>query len=74
MRIKIRKPMTDRALELILAKLDRMRSEGQDLSAVLDQSTVNGWQDVFPLKAEHRTTKPTHSGFSSIDYGTGGRL
>ncbi|MHB1701196.1 MAG: DUF1376 domain-containing protein [Acidobacteriaceae bacterium] len=50
MRTKNRKPMTPRAVELLHAKLLRMQADGADIAAVLDQSTVNGWQDVFPLK------------------------
>ena len=76
MRTKIRKPPTDRARELLIAKLDAMRQGGHDIAAELDQSTVNGWQDLFPLKADHRAQRPAPKveNFASIDYGPGGRL
>ena len=50
MRKKIRKPPTDRAIALIVKQLERLRDDGHDPGAVLDQSTRNNWQDVFPVK------------------------
>jgi hypothetical protein len=50
MRTKARKPMTDRARELIVKELESLQSKGFDPVAVLDQSIRNNWQDVFPLK------------------------
>ncbi len=50
MRKRLRKPLTDRAMQLILGKLDKFRRAGVDVGAILDQSTTNGWQDVFELR------------------------
>lgn len=50
MRVKARKPMTDRAIKLIVSELERLRDAGNDPGAVLDQSTRNNWQDVYALK------------------------
>lgn len=47
MRRKIRKPMTDRARENIVGKLEKFRARGQDIDEVLNRSITNGWQDVF---------------------------
>jgi hypothetical protein len=44
---------TERAAALILKQLEAMRAEGQDVAAVLDQSTANGWKGVFPLKQQN---------------------
>jgi hypothetical protein len=52
MRQKIRKPLTDRAVTLILKELAKLRREGNDAGSVLDQSTRNNWQDVYPLKGD----------------------
>ena len=56
MRKKIKKPMTDRAIELAVKKLDKL-SEGNSSTAieVLNQSILNCWQDLYPVKAEKRT-------------------
>jgi hypothetical protein len=52
MRRKERHPLTERATGLIVKKLETLRGEGFDPSAILDQSTRNGWRDVFPIKAD----------------------
>lgn len=56
MRNTIKKPMTQRAVTRILAKLEQMREAGQDIEAVLDQSTNSCWSDVYEIK-ERRNAK-----------------
>jgi phage replication O-like protein O len=52
MRIKIRKPMTERAGELIINELDKL-SNNEDIQIdILNQSIMNSWQGVFPLKTD----------------------
>lgn len=41
---------TQRALTLAVKKLETLKAEGHDLSAILDQSTMNGWTDLYPIK------------------------
>lgn len=65
MRKKQRKPLTERAMELRIADLAKLREEGQDVGAVLDQSTANGWTDVYPLKERRATPRPSPSFDSS---------
>jgi hypothetical protein len=51
MRKKIpRAPLTARARQMVIKELDKLRLAGNDPAAVLDQSTMNGWRGVFPLK------------------------
>jgi hypothetical protein len=50
MRRKIRKPMTERARELVVIELEKLRAAGEDPVAVLEQSIRNDWQDVYPVK------------------------
>lgn len=51
-RQRIKKPMTNYALTLMLKKLDKMaKSIGAKID-ILNQSIVKGWQDVYPLKKE----------------------
>lgn len=47
-RKKLRKPMTDRARQLIVAELEKLKPA--EPAQLLAQSIRNGWQDVFPLK------------------------
>lgn len=50
MRKSIKKPATERAIEILLRKLLVMSQAGNDIEAVLDQSVVNNWTDVYPVK------------------------
>ncbi|MFC4518592.1 hypothetical protein [Cupriavidus pinatubonensis] len=52
MRKKIKKPMTDRAVELMFAKLGRFNAAGHNVRDCLERSTLNNWQDVFEPKPD----------------------
>jgi hypothetical protein len=52
MRQAIKKPMTGRAAELTIKKLESLRRAGSPANKVLEQSIMNSWQGVFPIKAE----------------------
>ena len=49
-RKKIKKPMTDRAVRLAVGKLRQMTSDVDEQVAIVEQSVMNGWQGLFPLK------------------------
>lgn len=49
-RKKIKKPMTDRAIQLAVGKLQKMSSIVDEQIAIIEQSIMNGWQGLFPLK------------------------
>ena len=50
MRLKIRKPLTKKAEELIIKKLASLKEDGHDPLKVLEQSIMNSYQGVFELK------------------------
>ncbi len=50
MRSKIKKPLTERARDLAITKLETLKQQGEDLAAVLDQSTYHNWQGLFAVK------------------------
>lgn len=52
MRRRIRKPPTNKAKQLVIAKLERLKHEGNDVIAVLEQSIQNSWQGIFPVREE----------------------
>jgi len=54
MRKKIKKPPTERACQLLIKKLVMFHNAGHDTNAILDQSTTNGWQDLFEIKESYR--------------------
>jgi uncharacterized protein YdaU (DUF1376 family) len=47
---------TDRAKELSIANLERLKNEGNDPVAVINQSIQNGWVGLFPLKDQKSKT------------------
>lgn len=51
MRVKIRRPTTDNAENLILDKLEKLaHNDTEKQINILNQSIMNSWQGVFPLK------------------------
>lgn len=57
-RKKIRKPMTDVAEERALKVLEELLAQGHDPGRVINQSIVNGWMGLFPLRDQMRSTGP----------------
>lgn len=56
MRKQIKKPMTDRAITLAKNKLDDLSGGDSSMAIeILNQSVLNGWQGLFPLKTESRS-------------------
>ena len=51
-RKKIKKPMTDHAVKLMLSKLNKLSSDIDEQVEILNQSILNGWQGIYPLKRE----------------------
>ena len=51
-RKKIKKPMTEHAIQLMIDKLCKMSPNIEDQIEILNQSVLNGWQGIFPLKQE----------------------
>ncbi|MDC4241285.1 hypothetical protein NE398_14095 [Clostridium tertium] len=50
MRKSIKKPMTDRAMTLLINKLDKLGANDNEKIEILNQSIFNSWQGVFELK------------------------
>lgn len=66
MRQRIRKPMTNYALNLMLKKLDKLGSSTKTKADVLNQSIVNSWQDVYPLKSGKWTGAKQTDGYEGF--------
>ena len=69
MRKKIKKPMTDRAVELAINKLRSLATlpfsdcMDNDLAIqILNQSVMNCWQGLFPLKEDGQPKRQTRTG------------
>lgn len=59
MRKKMRKPLTDSAARLVLQTLGTLAPDRPDeMRKILEQSILNGWAGVFPLKKEEAPEPP----------------
>lgn len=67
MRKKIKKPATKRAIELLIKKLNSFSTDENIQLKIIEQSTVNSWQDIYELKSINHITKPKHERFE-IDF------
>ena len=72
MRKNIKSPMTNRALKLLLTSLDKLSTNETTKIDILNQSILNNWKGVFPLKdnmpkANNNIPKYDKNGFE-IDY------
>lgn len=46
--------LTERAAKLIVNELEKLAAQGHDPRAVLEQSVINNWRGVFPVKNGNR--------------------
>jgi len=49
-RREIKSPMSLRAQRLIIKQLQKFKDDGQNVEDVLNQSIMNGWKGVFPIR------------------------
>jgi hypothetical protein len=68
MRKKIKKPMTDHAIGLMIQKLAALRDAGHDVKSLLDNSTLNCWQDVYEPKAKDSARGGSGTGGKPVQY------
>lgn len=65
MRKKIKKPATPRAIELLKKKLSELSNNDENLAVkILEQSTLNDWQDLYPLKNNNNGSSNNNSGIN----------
>ena len=57
-RKQMKKPMTDHAIDLAKKKLNELSGGDNDMAVkIIEQSILGGWQGLFPLKKDQKTTK-----------------
>ena len=54
MRKAIKKPLTTRGLELMIKKLYKLTTNIDEQIEILNNSIMNNWQGIFPLKQEQK--------------------
>lgn len=73
-RKKIKKPMTGKAVDLLLNKLDKLAGSDEEKIAMLENSILNGWQSVYALKDKGggkvaTTRERIEDTYAGIDFG-----
>lgn len=56
MRKQRKKPLTERAYNQAINKLVAFKDKGQNITEVLDRSTMNGWTDLYEIKEQKNGT------------------
>ncbi len=57
MRKSIKKPMTDRARQMLCRKLSELKEEGEDEIACLEEAILHNWMTVYPLGEKRKEKK-----------------
>lgn len=68
MRKTIKKPLTDKALKMIITKLDKLGKTTPEKIEIVNQSVMNSWQGIFPLKQQYKNSKEVKKDFTERDY------
>ena len=50
MRKSMKKPMTERAIDLMLKKLNQLTIDPVEQTEIINQSIINGWTGLYPIK------------------------
>lgn len=61
-RKRLKKPMTQRAIELMIDRLDKMATNDTDKIAIINQSIERGWSGVFEIEQDGRTPTTRYKG------------
>ena len=46
--------MTEKAISLLISKLDKMTSDNDEKIEILNQSILSGWTSIYPLKEPYK--------------------
>jgi phage replication O-like protein O len=72
MRNKIKAPLTDKAVELAISKLLKFKDAGDNPAEVLNESIMNSYKGLFPLKkGKGGSNSGKHTGLNEKDYSEG---
>jgi len=71
MRRKIKAPMTKRALKMLLTELDKLGEKDELKIKIVEQSILNNWKSVYPLKKSNNyNQKNKKDNFSDFEQRT----
>lgn len=66
MRKAIKKPLTTRGLELMITKLYKLTTNTNEQIEILNNSIMNNWQGIFPIKQENKNSKNGINDFKEL--------
>lgn len=66
MRKAINKPLTTRGLELMIKRLYKLTTKVDEQIEILNNSIMNNWQGIFPLKQENKKVKNGINDFKEL--------
>jgi hypothetical protein len=61
MRKMIKKPIGDKAIEMMLKKLSKLGDTDEKKIAILQESIMNSWQGIFELKGDKNGANKQHT-------------
>jgi hypothetical protein len=64
MRKKLKKPMTDKAIEMMLKKLSKLGDTDEKKIAILQESVMKSWTDIYELKGDSNGSNKQSNGES----------
>lgn len=67
-RKSIKKPMSEHAVKLMINKLGKMTPDVSEQIEILNQSIMNGWQGIFPLKEQQQQKQNKKGSFDTDDF------
>lgn len=72
-RKQLKAKLSDRAIKLAIKELAKLRDAGHNPAEVLEQSVINGWKGVFPVKTSGNVhpfpgkPRPVHTGLANAN-------
>lgn len=66
------KKLAEQTMKVNLTKLGKLRAEGQDVAAVIDQTIERGWKGFFPVK-DSASEKTADNPYDKIERYKGGK-
>lgn len=67
MRKLIKSPMTDRALIMLIKKVNELETSVDGQKALLETAIINNWKSVYPLKQENKKPQKDNSKYALDD-------
>ena len=69
MRNKIKKPLTERAMQLAIDKLKGLSNNETTQISIINESIMNNWQSFYPLKQQDKQKQTNYNNYEKREYG-----